>query len=190
MTADNLLSQDNLLCIRQVTADSIGELEVSYELRERYEDAVIFVIGATRHDISDAEISVSDFIYTGDEQFVTPHVVYNKTALTEGKDYELSGDYSATQPGTYTITITGIGNYTGEVTVNYQVIEYFFTTKGDVTGDGKVTLEDVQMILRTVLCISKLTDEQKKAADMNDDGKIDLNDTYKILQSALGVTVL
>lgn len=41
--------------------------------------------------------------------------------MVEGKDYELSGDFSASEIGSYTVTICGIGNYTGFVDKTYNL---------------------------------------------------------------------
>ncbi len=52
---------------------------------------------------------------------------------------------------------------------------------GDVNADGVVTAIDARMALRYSADLSKLTAEQKKAADLNDDSKVDANDARGIL---------
>ena len=50
---------------------------------------------------------------------------------------------------------------------------------GDVTGDGKVTMEDVTSIQRVVAKLSTFKPSQKEKADVTDDGKVNMEDiTY------------
>lgn len=42
---------------------------------------------------------------------------------TSDKDYVISGDTTKTNVGTYTLTITGKGNYTGETTVTWKITD-------------------------------------------------------------------
>ena len=61
-------------------------------------------------------ITIDAFTYDGTEK--TPVLKYGETALVKGTDYALDpteGDTaSATNAGTYTIHVSGMGNYTGE----------------------------------------------------------------------------
>ncbi len=118
---ENLLSRENLLYLSQAVSDGEGRLSIDYEMKEEYSNPIIFVVGSTRSDISLAQVRISDLIYNGKEQFVNPQVSYNTTVLTEGEDFELEGEYSATEVGTYTVTIRGIGNYTGSLSQNYRI---------------------------------------------------------------------
>ena len=67
--------------------------------------------------------------YNGEEHRNKPIVTDTKTdrTLVEGTDYELSYSKDVTNAGTVTVTVKGIGNYSGETTTNYQI------TKRDVT---------------------------------------------------------
>ena len=69
-----------------------------------------------------------DSKYTGEEHKNTPTVTDTKTnkTLTEGTDYTLTYSDDVTNAGTVTVTVTGIGNYTGEFNVTYEI------TKRDV----------------------------------------------------------
>ena len=70
-----------------------------------------------------------DSKYNGEEHKNKPTVTDTKTGktLVEGTDYELSYSDDVTNAGTVTVTIKGIGNYSGKTTTNYQI------TKRDVT---------------------------------------------------------
>ena len=70
-----------------------------------------------------------DSKYNGEEHRNKPIVTDTKTnrTLVEGTDYELSYSDDVTNAGTVTVTVKGIGNYSGTTTTNYQI------TKRDVT---------------------------------------------------------
>ena len=71
----------------------------------------------------------SDSKYNGEEHRNKPIVTDTKTnrTLVEGTDYELSYSDDVTNAGTVTVTVKGIGNYSGETTTTYQI------TKRNVT---------------------------------------------------------
>ena len=71
----------------------------------------------------------SDSKYDGEEHKNKPTVTDTKTnrTLVEGTDYELSYSEDVINAGTVTVTVKGIGNYSGKTTTNYQI------TKRDVT---------------------------------------------------------
>ena len=73
--------------------------------------------------------------YDGEEHRNKPTVTDTKTdkVLVEGTDYTLAYSKDVINAGTVTITIKGIGNYTGEFTKTYQILprEYTVTTNTD-----------------------------------------------------------
>ena len=74
-------------------------------------------------------------IYDGNEHINGLTVTDSKlnTTLAEGTDYTLTYSGDLINVGTVTITIKGIGNYTGEFTKTYQILprEYTVTTNTD-----------------------------------------------------------
>ena len=90
-------------------------------------------------------------IYDGNEHINGLTVTDSKlnTTLVEGTDYTLTYIGDLINVGTVTITIKGIGNYTGEFTKTYQILprEYTVTTNTDskvydgtaLTAGGKVS---------------------------------------------------
>lgn len=58
--------------------------------------------------------NANNLVYTGNPLTAAVKVTYNGTELTEGKDYTVSSN-TGTNAGTYTLTITGQGNYGGSV---------------------------------------------------------------------------
>ncbi len=81
-------------------------------------------------DLSSATISpVADQPYTG--SMITPNitVTYNGQTLTLGKDYVVNYANNI-NTGNATVTVTGIGNYTGTKQINFQIVK----------ADSEVTL--------------------------------------------------
>ena len=72
-------------------------------------------------NIQSATIVVNDLTYSKKAQTVSPKVSISGKTLTQGKDYTVSGNTTVTDIGTYKITITGIGEYTGSVNVTYRL---------------------------------------------------------------------
>ena len=97
--------------------------------------------------------------YNGEEHRNKPIVTDTKTnrTLVEGTDYELSYSDDVTNAGTVTVTVKGIGNYSGETTTTYQITKRNVTltsgsasrvynkealTNGEVTVSGEGFAKD------------------------------------------------
>lgn len=76
---------------------------------------------------------VNKLVANGKEQTQEIEVVVDGVVLTEGVDYEVTGN-KATKAGTYTLKVTGIGNYEGSVEVDYVVAK-----KGTVVDPSEPT---------------------------------------------------
>lgn len=89
--------------------------------RDGYSKSCDITIKVTPVDLSNATIDVTHLTYNGREQ--APEIKLNgqELALTSGTDYTITGDTSGTNAGTYTLTITGQGNYTGTATSNWKI---------------------------------------------------------------------
>lgn len=61
-----------------------------------------------------------ELTYTGNELTQTVTVTVNGKTLTVGTDYTVS-DLTGTEPGSYPVTVTGTGNYTGTVTKSFEI---------------------------------------------------------------------
>ncbi len=62
-----------------------------------------------------------DAVYNGQVQQQKPVVKDGDKTLVENADYKLSYSKDATNVGTVTVTVTGMGNYSGEAKVSYQI---------------------------------------------------------------------
>ncbi len=58
---------------------------------------------------------------------------------------------------------------------------------GDINDDGKINVQDAVLVMKHVLGLELLDDEQQRAADVNGDGAINIRDVYYIMQYSLGL---
>ena len=119
--ADKLLSDDNILYVDQVRADSNGNISVTYIPKTAYDSPYEFVASITQVNISNADVSAEDFTYNGKLQTVEPVVKVNGHTLYSGIDYTLSGAYIAKNAGEYTYTINGKGDFSGSITKTFTI---------------------------------------------------------------------
>lgn len=61
-------------------------------------------------------------------------------------------------------------------------------TKGDINGDGKITIADLVLLNRHILAINTLTGEQLKAADVNGNGSVNIQDLVLVNRHILGIS--
>jgi hypothetical protein len=90
-----------------------------------------------------------------------------------------SGELTTTGTVTVTVTYTDGGvtkTATFTITVNDAPI-----TKGDVDGDGSLTMQDAQELFNYLVGKATFTDEQLSQADVNSDGSVDSADIVPLL---------
>lgn len=81
----------------------------------------------------DFTLSATEFTYNGSEQ--KPSVLAAEgSKMVEGTDYTVKYPDKSTDAGSYTVTVTGKGNYTGNVTCTYTIKK--------ANGSGSVTMAD------------------------------------------------
>ena len=107
----------------------------SYEVEARFESLL---------PIAEAKISISSGVYTGKAITPIPIVFYGDKVLKADADYTVEYNNNI-NPGTATVTITGIGSYTGSVTETFLILPGK-TTRGDMfnlANNVKVTWKEV-----------------------------------------------
>ncbi|MGQ9698477.1 MAG: dockerin type I repeat-containing protein [Armatimonadota bacterium] len=62
--------------------------------------------------------------------------------------------------------------------------------KGDVSGDGKVSISDATIALQLAVGLVKPTSEQLAGADLDGDGRVSIAEVTQILRAAVGLTTL
>ncbi|NLI70392.1 MAG: hypothetical protein GX364_05985 [Firmicutes bacterium] len=62
-----------------------------------------------------------------------------------------------------------------------------YVLHGDPNGDGDITVQDAIMVLRSVVGLVKLNEDQTLAADVDGSGSVDVNDAILILRYIVGL---
>lgn len=105
-----------------------GTKEGTHTLTDFTDDVVIsatFVSELT--DIATAGVTIAaieDLTYNGKEQHPSPVVTLNSNALEAGTNYQVTYSEGCTNVGTYTITVEGIGHYSGTLTKTFKIVPY------------------------------------------------------------------
>ncbi len=96
---------------------------------------------STPSDLKNITITLSPdtFTYNGQEQKPAVTVTDGAKTLEEDVDYTLSFTGNTTNVGTVTVTVTGMGNYTGSATKNYNI-------NAKTISDDAVTLSATELI--------------------------------------------
>jgi uncharacterized repeat protein (TIGR02543 family) len=122
-----------------------------------YVDAVIRSFNIVRKPLTDTDITVEidGFVYNTLPQTLTAAevtIMFGAIKLVEGTDFEIVGDVTQTETGTYPFQIVGKGNYTGTLSEAFEIekanqtpsLALTFTPApiaGEYTfGDGPITL--------------------------------------------------
>ena len=88
-----------------------------------YSGKTTFIISPKTVPGSNIQLANDELVYTGVPQTIEVTKVYDTALgkeLVEGIDYEVTGNV-ATNAGSYQLTITGKGNYTGTATESYEI---------------------------------------------------------------------
>ncbi|MGI6220250.1 MAG: cell wall-binding repeat-containing protein, partial [Coriobacteriales bacterium] len=117
-------SYDNAVSGTPVVTDSDGDDVTSeFEVIMRAGRLVI-----SQRDLSELAIdSISDQTYTGEALTPPVSIAMGDRTLVAETDYETSYTNNVI-PGTATVTITGIGNYTGTATASFEIKQAYKTS--------------------------------------------------------------
>ncbi len=91
---------------------------------------------------------------------------------------------------TVKITCKAQNGSTREYTINIVRQGSKPVAKGDINGDGTISLADIVAIKRHILGFELLTDDKFKAADIDDSGSISLADYVKVKRHILGFELI
>ena len=78
------------------------------------------IVPANLSKVEDISVEIKDCMYTGKEIMPVVSVKKGKTVLQNKKDYTLTFKNNI-EPGTASVTITGIGNYKGSITEKFSI---------------------------------------------------------------------
>lgn len=91
--------------------------------------------------ISSVSLDKTSFICDGKVKAPKVTVMYKNQVLTEGEDYELSGDFQSKKPGTHKFTVKGIGKYTGSFDRSFKITVKGTTIKSLKKGKKAFTVK-------------------------------------------------
>lgn len=92
---------------------------------------------------------IEDLTYNGKEQHPTPVVTLNSNVLEAGANYQVTYSEGCTNVGTYTITVEGIGRYSGMLTKTFKIVPYDISGC-DIKVENKPYTGDVINVTPTV----------------------------------------
>ena len=119
---------------------------------------------------ADVRLQYTNCIYTGEEK--TPQISIQKNSIELMKDVDFKVSYSDNlNVGTATITIIGMGNYTGKIVKNFEIKKADQILKISVSKNNLLIGESIQIQYSGIGDITfKSTDEEKMI--INDSGVI------------------
>lgn len=103
-------------------------------------------------DIATAGVTIADIAdltYNGKEQHPSPVVTLNSNVLEAGSNYQVTYSEGCTNVGTYTITVEGIGRYSGTLTKTFNIVPYDINGC-DIKVENKPYTGDVINVTPTV----------------------------------------
>ncbi len=182
-TGIKLIDAYNTLPESEMLDIAVKQVEVSeaeHLFPTRYSNAYVF----------DIDITNNNEVFTFDGK-----IVFNFDSVCPGaipsatKVYQQSGDNLVLVSGSAHSPFVGAQVSQGGRFI--VLVNNDFSLKGDIDGDGTVTLFDVKAALHASTGTLALTNEQKTAAniDSSNDGKITTEDARKILRLAGGMSI-
>lgn len=92
---------------------------------------------------------IEDLTYNGKEQYPSPVVTLSSNVLEAGVNYQVTYSEGCTNVGTYTITVEGVGRYSGTLTKTFKIVPYDISGC-DIKVENKPYTGDVINVTPTV----------------------------------------
>lgn len=155
-------------------------------------------------DLSEAVATAEDAVYQGTALTPAVKVSYKGSVLTEGKDYKVSYSNNV-KVGKGSFLVTGIGNYSGNVSGSFNITERTITDADvyvddqvyigrEITPDVKVVLGGKTLVSGTDYTVSYDKNENVGTAVVIIEGtgnyKGRITDTFKITQADIADAVI
>ena len=117
------LSSSSDYSVSGTSGTSAGTYTVTVTGKGNYKGTATATYTISQYTLTSSTISLSStsYSYNGSAKTPTITVKANSKTLTKGTDYTVSGTTSATNAGTYTVKITGKGNYTGTASKTFTI---------------------------------------------------------------------
>jgi len=165
-------------------------------VKRRVMEASLFLYGNTTTTApQDTNSSVNDNTSSSTTE-VTTWVVSEKVGIRLCDSYGMSGKKIALIPDKTTITVyetikadgytwgkVDYNGLTGWCALDYCTQVTNAKVKGDINGDGKLSMSDLCMLKNYVNGLLSLTDEQLQVADINGNGEVTTADYQQLLKT-------
>ena len=113
-----------------------------------YPKSVDIIVKVTPISLEDATVTVKDLTYNGQKQFPTVTVKLGETTLTKNTDFDVNATMQ-TNAGSYTLTISGNGNYSGKIENVKWKIEPMKIDSVMVSSDISKTYDGTATVTKT-----------------------------------------
>lgn len=145
--------------------------------------AAVAKFAILQRDLDDGVLISNILPQSASENGKEPEIALSCGHYVLQKDIDYTVEYANnTQVGTASVTITGIGNFTGTKTLTFEItdapptenVEYM---PGDIDGNGEIALTDYALMRNIAIGMMTVTDEAVlKAGDLNGDTVVDFFD--------------
>ena len=103
------------------TAEKPATVTITPKDTEKYTGEVTLTFVINPKDITDLQMEGKDKVYRGSPINADVNMYYNNIKLERGKDYRVKDYVNNENVGTASATVKGIGNYTGERTMTFEI---------------------------------------------------------------------
>ncbi|OUO29128.1 hypothetical protein B5F87_05035 [Eubacterium sp. An3] len=103
------------------TAEKPATVTITPKDTEKYTGEVTLTFVINPKDITDLQMEGKDKVYRGSPINADVNMYYNDLKLERGKDYRVKDYVNNENVGTASATVKGIGNYTGERTMTFEI---------------------------------------------------------------------
>lgn len=163
------------------TVVSAEKAQINGEERQFYADAVRFELTGTGTNGTQYVV----FALSGEKTVPTKsNIAYIDQDAASNGTISFNLYPGSLSSGTYNVYLAAGGGNGLEKVAAFSYYQAY--TLGDVNCDGKILVNDAQMVLNYVVENQELSETQIAAADVVHDGKILVNDAQKILNYIVG----
>ena len=201
----NIVDKVNISVEKMISSSSVYNINEVNIVGDTYKHEIL-----VKSENENERRYIINFIKSADENFTIEDVIAkNNFIISNGilKNITLDTSISSFQSDfnkydfSMTVVVKDSNNnvkttdklFTGDkvsITLNGQTKEYSIIVKGDVVGDGKVSVLDLLRTQRILLNSVTLSDLYLKAGDVNNDGNVSVLDLLIIQKHILGVSTI
>ena len=178
VTADMVSGFDNTVVGPQTLTVAYGEFTATFdiEIAAKSMTGISVTVLPTKLEYEEGD----EFDPTDIE--VTAYYNNDTSGALDAAEYEITG-FDSAEAGEKTITVSAGGfTDTFAVTVNAKIV------RGDIDGDGEITVSDALQALRIAAKLREETPEALAICDVDNDGAITVSDALRILRVAAKIT--